>query len=138
MSTFITPDGGLTGAGYALFIIIAVIALLAAWYLAGKFSAKRKLSPKQIAFCGLALALAYVTSFIQIFKLPFGGSVTLFSMLFIVLVANWYGAATGILVGLVYGILQFRVGSLKRRPAYRIFFQMLHRVLDIRFDNLTH
>ena len=28
-------------------------------------------------------------------------------MLFIVLIANWYGAGTGILVGFVYGILQF-------------------------------
>ena len=28
-------------------------------------------------------------------------------MLFIVLVANWYGVGTGVLVGLAYGILQF-------------------------------
>lgn len=28
-------------------------------------------------------------------------------MLFIVLIGNWYGARTGILVGLAYGILQF-------------------------------
>ena len=39
--------------------------------------------------------------------MPFGGTVTLFSMLFIVLIANWYGAKIGILAGLAYGILQF-------------------------------
>ena len=32
---------------------------------------------------------------------------TLCSMLFIVLVANWYGVRTGILVGFTYGMLQF-------------------------------
>ena len=53
------------------------------------------------------MALAYVTSFIKVFKLPYGGSVTLLRMLFIVLVANWYGIKTGMLVGFAYGILQF-------------------------------
>lgn len=55
----------------------------------------------------MAVALAYVTSFIRVFKLPYGGSVTLLSMLFIVLIANWYGVKTGMLVGFAYGILQF-------------------------------
>lgn len=39
--------------------------------------------------------------------MPFGGSITLFSMLFIVLPGYWYGPKTGILVGFTYGILQF-------------------------------
>ena len=53
------------------------------------------------------MALAFITSYIKIWNMPWGGSVTLCSMLFIVLVANWYGAGTGIFVGLAYGILQF-------------------------------
>ena len=52
-------------------------------------------------------ALAYVTSFIRVVKLPYGGSVTLLSMLFIVLVGHWYGVKTGMLVGFAYGVLQF-------------------------------
>ena len=59
---------------------------------------------QQLVTCAVALALAYVTSYIKIFKLPFGGSVTLFSMLFIVLIGYWYGIKVGILTGLVYGI----------------------------------
>lgn len=55
----------------------------------------------------MALALAYVTSYIKVFTLPYGGSVTLMSMLFIVLIAHWYGVRTGVLVGFAYGILQF-------------------------------
>ena len=55
----------------------------------------------------MAMALAFITSYLKLFNMPWGGSVTLCSMLFIVLVANWYGPKTGILVGLAYGILQF-------------------------------
>ena len=51
--------------------------------------------------------------------MPWGGSVTLCSMLFIVLTANWYGTKTGVLVGLVYGILQFI-----QEPYVLSFFQV--------------
>lgn len=53
------------------------------------------------------MALSFVTSYIKIFHLPYGGSVTLFSMLFICLAGYWFGIRTGILTGLAYGILQF-------------------------------
>ena len=65
------------------------------------------MSTKQLIFCAASIALAFVTSYIKIFEMPWGGSVTLCSMLFIVMVANWYGVKTGVLVGLAYGILQF-------------------------------
>lgn len=65
------------------------------------------MTTKQLVFCAAAMALAFVTSYVKIFQMPWGGSVTLCSMLFIVLVANWYGVGTGVLVGLAYGILQF-------------------------------
>ena len=67
----------------------------------------------------MAIALAFLTSYIRIFRLPWGGSVTLCSMLFIVLVANWYGVKTGMLVGLAYGILQFI-----QEPYVLSFFQV--------------
>ena len=116
---FVTPDGGLTTAGYAAFIIVGIAAVIIGSVLAGKFTRKQKFTPKQLAFCGMGIALAFVTSYIQLIKLPFGGAVTLLSMLFIVLIANWYGAGTGILVGLAYGILQFI-----QEPYFLTFFQV--------------
>ena len=103
----VTGDGGLTTAGYAIAIIAGIVLFLAAIYFAGKHSEKHKLTTRQLVFCAVAMALAFVTSYLKIFTLPWGGSVTLCSMLFIVLVANWYGVGTGITVGLAYGILQF-------------------------------
>lgn len=92
---------------------------MAALAFAGKGSEKKKMSTRQLVFCAMAMALAFVTSYIKIFTLPWGGSVTLCSMLFIVLVANWYGVQTGILVGLAYGILQFI-----QEPYVLSFFQV--------------
>ncbi len=67
----------------------------------------KAMSAKHLVVCAAAIALAYVASYIKLFSLPFGGSVTLFSMLFIVLVGYWYGPRVGLLVGFVYGLLQF-------------------------------
>ena len=116
---FVNAEGGLTAAGYALTIVAGIILFLAASYFAGKHSAKKRMSTKQLVFCAAAMALAFITSYIKIWNMPWGGSVTLCSMLFIVLVANWYGAGTGIFVGLAYGILQFI-----QEPYVLSFFQV--------------
>lgn len=115
----VNAEGGLTTAGYAVTIIAGIILFLAAVYFASKMSSKKRMSTKQLVFCAVALALAYLTSYIKLFEMPWGGSVTLFSMLFIVLIANWYGPKTGVLVGLAYGILQFI-----QEPYVLSFFQV--------------
>lgn len=64
---------------------------------------------RHLAYAAAAIALAMVTSMIKLFSLPMGGSVTLLSMLFIVLVGYWYGPVTGIAAGVAYGLLQFAI-----------------------------
>ena len=118
-SFLVTGDGGLTTAGYAVSIVVGILLFIGAIYFAGQHSARKKMTTKQLVFCAAALALAFVTSYIKIFQMPWGGSITLCSMLFIVLVANWYGVQTGILVGLAYGILQFL-----QEPYVLSFFQV--------------
>lgn len=107
LNLFVNAEGGLTIPGYVLCGALLALSLLAGLALADRGGEKKGLAVKQLAYCAMAVALAYVTSFIKLFKLPYGGSVTLLSMLFIVLVANWYGVKTGMLVGFAYGILQF-------------------------------
>ena len=43
---------------------------------------------------------------ITILKMPYGGSVTLLSMMFITLVGYWYGLSIGLTTAVAYGILQ--------------------------------
>lgn len=115
----VDAEGGLTTAGYVIMIIVGIILFAAATVLAGKNSNRRKMTTRQMAFCAAALALAFVASYIKLFGMPWGGSVTLCSMLFIVLIANWYGVQTGVLCGLAYGILQFL-----QEPFVLSFFQV--------------
>lgn len=103
----VNADGGLTTVGYAVSALAVILLAAAVIFFCSKNSSTRKMTTQQLVTCAVALALAYVTSYIKLFKLPFGGSVTLFSMLFIVLIGYWYGAKIGILTGLVYGIFQF-------------------------------
>lgn len=116
---FVNGEGGLTGAGYAVCIIVGVLVFLAAGYFAGKGKGSKKIAAKQLVFCAMALALGFVTSYIRIIHMPWGGSVTLCSMLFIVLAAYWYGPKAGIMVGLAYSILQFL-----QEPYVLSFFQV--------------
>ena len=83
-----------TTLGYVLVIAIIVIALIiASSLIIGK--REKRISAKQLAVSGICLALAFLTSNVKLFSFPFGGSVTLLSMLFI-----------GILTGVAYGLLQ--------------------------------
>ena len=62
---------------------------------------------RKLVFSAMGIALAMVTSYIKVWEMPMGGSVTLLSMLFICLIGYWYGPRAGILTGLSYSILQF-------------------------------
>jgi len=88
----------------ALAVIMLLLLLLAAALSSGS---SKKMKTKELVFCSLAIALAYVTStFFKLFDLPMGGSVTLFSMLFVTLIGYWYGIRTGLTAAVAYGMLQ--------------------------------
>lgn len=56
------------------------------------------------------IALATGLSMLTIANLPFGGSVTPFSMLPLIVIAYRYGTKWGICTGVVYGLLQMVIG----------------------------
>lgn len=85
----------------ALFIIVAIILR------AKKADNIKTIAVTQLVFSAAAMALAIVTAEIKFTRLPMGGSITLFSMLFIVLIGYWYGLKAGLMTGFAYGLLQF-------------------------------
>ncbi len=93
----------LTGLGYGALVALMLVLLILACYLTGD---KTKLKTKHLVFSAVAMALAMITSFLKLFEAPMGGSVTLFSMLFICCIGYWYGLRTGIMTGVAYGLLQ--------------------------------
>ncbi len=104
MSFFVNADGGLTSAGYTG-VAVLLFAILIAISVIGS-QTKKKVSAKVLTFSAAAIALAFVASYIKVIHMPMGGSVTLFSMLFVALIGYWYGPATGIMAGIAYGLLQ--------------------------------
>lgn len=66
------------------------------------------LRTRKIVYSGVAIALATVAAnFLKLPSLPFHGSATLFSMLFICLVGYWFGPVYGLLAGVAHGMIQF-------------------------------
>lgn len=91
--------------GYVAVIAIIILALvIASSFIVGK--REKRVSAKQLAVSAICVALAFITSNIKLFSFPFGGTVTLLSMLFICLIGYWYGFGAGILTGVAYGFLQ--------------------------------
>lgn len=72
---------------------------------------KKNISTRKICFCGLSIALAFICSYIKLFKLPFGGSLTLLSMFFICLPGLIYGFKLGILSSLAFSIITFAISG---------------------------
>ena len=111
MSFFVTPyvdeygdtTYNLTAAGYTGLVLLLIVLLLAGCAI---FGGKKKMNARQLVFSAMAITLATVTSMIKLFDMPMGGSVTLLSMLFIVLVGYWYGLGGGLTAAFAYGILQ--------------------------------
>lgn len=99
-----------TALGNGVLIALFAALLAAALFFARKAGEKKggtlKLTAKQLAFCAMAMAMGTVLSNIKLYSFPFGGSVTLLSMLFICLPGYWFGLGAGLVTGMAYGILQ--------------------------------
>jgi len=65
---------------------------------------------KMMVEAGVMIALAYVLSLVKIWQAPMGGSVTAGSMIPIILFALRWGYKKGVMVGMIYGVVQFMLG----------------------------
>jgi len=98
----------LTTIGLISVAILIPVFVIAAVILRPKTTGKvSAMATTQLVFSAAAMALAIVTAEIKFTRLPMGGSITLFSMLFIVLIGYWYGLKAGLMTGFAYGLLQF-------------------------------
>lgn len=96
----------LTEIGYGALVFLMIAVLLIGCFIGNSSSKKKRFNTRQLVFSAAAMALAVVTSMIKLFDMPFGGSVTLCSMLFICLIGYWYGLGGGLMAAVAYGFLQ--------------------------------
>ena len=109
MSDFFLSFNGesysLTVAGYVLIAVLIFLLLILISSIGNK--KKRSFGAKKLAFSSAALAVAVVTAMIRLWQMPMGGTITLCSMLFVVLIGYWYGPFIGLTASVAYGLLMF-------------------------------
>lgn len=66
---------------------------------------------KRMVTSAMLIALATVLSVLQPFQLPFGGGITIASMMPIVIIACIYGTRFGLFAGLIFSLLQMALGA---------------------------
>jgi len=108
--------GSLEGLELVLLLIAAAVAavLLAAVIRYPKMrdtANKRTNRTRTLVYGALCLTLSFVLSYFKLFSMPFGGSITLVSMLPLMLYANCFGPAAGFLAALGYALLQIVQGA---------------------------
>ncbi len=90
--------------GLYLSAILVTAAIIVFAFLSDRHS--KPLDTRTITFAAVCVALSFALSYVRLFKMPMGGSITLASMLPLMLFAFMFGPRKGILVGFVYGLLQ--------------------------------
>ncbi|MDL2235258.1 energy-coupled thiamine transporter ThiT [Christensenellaceae bacterium OttesenSCG-928-L17] len=105
--------------GITLITLVAACMLVAGLVVALVMAARRqkqeelteappeKGQARALVYGALCVALSFLLSYLKLFEMPQGGSITLCSMLPIALYANWFGLRHGLIAGFVCGILQF-------------------------------
>lgn len=66
---------------------------------------------KKIVTTGVLIALGTILSMVKVFALPYGGSITLFGMVPVLILGYKYGLKWGAVSGLVYSVLQAVLGA---------------------------
>jgi len=69
-----------------------------------------------LAVAAMCIALAFVLNQVVLLRMPMGGSVSLFSMMFIVLAGFWLGPAWGFAAGVAMGLLNASLGFIAYHP----------------------
>ena len=86
----------------AILLIAAIVGLT---FVLGKKD-NFKFDSRSVAFGAVCIAMSFALSYVRLFKLPQGGSVTLASLLPLMIFSYIFGVKKGLLIGLIYGVLQ--------------------------------
>ena len=75
-------------------------------YLAKRPQKSGKTDTRALTYGALCMAMSFVLSYIKLYSMPLGGSVTLASMLPLLWYSNKFGMRNGFIAGAAYGLLQ--------------------------------
>ena len=82
-------------------------------------------STRMVVEGGIMLALAFLLDKIVLFRMPYGGSVTLARKLPLVIFAIRWGVKAGMVEGVLFGLLNMLIGGYVMHPAQAILDYIL-------------
>lgn len=83
--------------------LIVVIGVLA--FFLGK-NDRKGFDSRVIAYAAVCIAMSFALSYLRLFRMPQGGSITLASLLPLMIFSYMFGVKKGVFAGFIYGILQ--------------------------------
>ncbi|MDE7296876.1 MAG: energy-coupled thiamine transporter ThiT [Clostridia bacterium] len=83
--------------------LIAAIALAAFFFGKGE---KKDFDSKSISYAAVCIAMSFALSYLRLWEMPQGGSITPASLLPLMVYSYMFGVRKGVFAGLIYGILQ--------------------------------
>jgi len=98
-------------------VALCALALLAVVVLAARKGSSQRASTGMLAHGAVCIALAFVLSYVRLYRMPQGGSITPASMLPLIAFSFAYGVRPGLLAGLAYGLLHMLQGAWIIHPA---------------------
>ncbi len=72
---------------------------------------------RTISYAAVCIAMSFALSYLSIFHLPYGGSVTIASLLPLMIYSYMFGVRKGVFAGLIYGLLQIIQDPMILHPA---------------------
>ena len=87
--------------------LITILALVLLGAVLIVVARKTRFNTKTISYGAICIALSFLLSYVKVFHLPNGGSITIASMLPMFVFAGIAGPWAGIVAGLCYGLLQY-------------------------------
>ncbi|TCQ03285.1 energy-coupled thiamine transporter ThiT [Serpentinicella alkaliphila] len=98
-------------------IMIGILALIILFIAVTRGRDKnRRMRIRVLTYSALAIAASLALSQIKFIQMPQGGSLTPFSMLFIIAIGYFFGLKSGLMVGTVYGLVQLVLGGWVMHP----------------------
>ena len=91
----------------ALFVVLTVLLFATILIVALLGDKNSHFNTKALSYGAVCVALSFALSYVKFFSMPQGGSVTFASLLPLALYSYMFGTRRGVIVGVVYGLMQF-------------------------------
>lgn len=98
-------QGSVSDLGLYLSAAALIVVIIALAFILGRKD-KKGFDTRTISYAAVCIAMSFALSYIKMWEMPQGGSITLASLLPLMIFSYMFGVKKGVFAGMIYGILQ--------------------------------